>query len=137
MLYVNDSSVGDHSRSDSDFSESDISVDGDGDPLLNEMVNDIRYRGSRPKPFPAEIVTDTENCNYLNDIAICILLGIFVLLFLLFTSHRECSPCSNKRACLNILLSQQTHYNKYTLILSFFPQASPTLSASSPLPPPS
>lgn len=98
MLDTYTSGVGDHSRSDSDFSESDISVDGDGDPLLNEMVNDLRHRGSRPKPFPAEIVTDTENCNYLNDIAICILLGIFVLLFLLFTSHRECSPCSNKHA---------------------------------------
>ena len=77
-------------------------MDGDDDPLLNEMVNNLRHRSSYPKPLPQEIeITDTENCNYLNDIAVCILFGIFVLLFLLFTSNRSFPVFSTKETTIN------------------------------------
>ena len=36
---------------------------------------------------------DEENCNYLNYIALFILIGIFFLLFLIFTSHTHFLVC--------------------------------------------
>lgn len=99
-------------------------MDSDGDPLLNEVVSTLRHRSSHPKPLPPEIeVTDTENCNYLNDIAVCILFGVFILLFLLFTSRRASPLSCNKQTTINIplfvhLLAQLLNVPQLLLLLS-------------------
>ena len=58
---------------------------------------------SNPSTAPPQvpIETDDEDCNYLNGIALFILCGIFLLIWLISTSHCHFAVCSRHSFCTN------------------------------------
>ena len=42
-----------------------------------------------PSPVRVKTDVDSENCNYLNDVACFILVGVFMLIVLLLSSHHS------------------------------------------------
>ena len=59
----------------------------------------LRKSKSTPLFTESPVDVDEENCNYLNYIAILILLGISFLIFLISTSHIQFPVCYDIDLC--------------------------------------